>query len=270
MVIKHLLAAFVLGTSLSAAAADFSDADAKFAVRDQGTGTENVLATRAAYKAILAEGVTGDELVRATEGVVRTLIFEGTRFHGTTLDADRAARKTIFSNCLTAVEGMNPEALKSDSPSYYYFKASCIAYKAEVSSPFERLVALGQLSQTVDKGLTFKEFENFEGGGLKRVKAAVLGNPEAKTVPNAYQPKVAKKLIEEAIATPEGSIYCENYRRQVGILVELGDKAGALTIAEQTISDFQSYLADGIIPESIRAETADCIKTVQGQAAGLN
>jgi len=47
MVIKHLLAALVLGTSLSAAAADFPDAELKFSVRDKGSGPENVPSPRA-------------------------------------------------------------------------------------------------------------------------------------------------------------------------------------------------------------------------------
>ncbi len=270
MVMKHLLAALVLGSSMSAAAAvDFTDADEKFAVRDQGTEKENVLAARAAYQDLIAQGAADADLVRATEGVIRTMIFEGTRFHGTVTETDRAQRKSIFSECLTAIEGLNPTKLGFDSPTYYYFKASCIAYKAEVSTALERLIALVELNKTIDKGLSFAEFNVYEGGGLLRVRAAVLGNPEAKGVPGAYKPAEAKTLIEQALETPDGPIFCENYRRQVGILVEVSEKAKALEVAEQTIVDFQSYLADGVLPESIRAETADCIKTVQAQADNL-
>jgi len=285
MVKKQLLAALALGMSMSAHAADFSEADAKFALRD--TSRAATLEARAAYKAIIDQGVTGEELVRAGEGYLRAYIYEGVRYTSLVSETapvnpapageGRESRKALFGECWSkAAETLAPAKLGFESPVYYYFRASCIAYEAEVSTALERLMNLVKLNKALETGLATTGGDTFEGGGLMRVKAAVLGNPEAKGLPGVYNPKQALVLIDQALASEafpgnlEGVLFCENFRRKIGIQIELEAKADALALAEQTLGDFQSYLDNGLLPEFIRAETVECLKTVAAQKDSLN
>ena len=67
---------------------------------------------------------------------------------------------------------------------------------------------IGRLNRTIDEGLALQDGVKYEGGGLNRVKAAVISNPKAKPIPGVYNPEAALKLINEAIevsATQEAS-----------------------------------------------------------------
>jgi len=268
MVKKQLLAALAISFSVSAQAADFSEADAKYALRD--TSIVATQEARAAYKAILDQGAKDADLIRAVEGYLRATIFEGTHYYTTVGDADRAARKAIFNDCWkSGAELVKPATLGFESPVYYYFKASCIAYEAEVSNIISRLTLLPELNKALEAGLATQGGTTYEGGGLLRVKAAVKGNPEAKGLPGGlYNPEEALKLVDQALlaeaypGNAEGALFCENYRRKIITLNELKNNADALATADQALADFPLYLEEGLIPEFIRAETVDCIKTV--------
>ncbi|MCX6127966.1 MAG: hypothetical protein NTX25_02745 [Proteobacteria bacterium] len=266
---KQSLVAIALSFSMNAWGADFSAADAKFALRDQSQQAN--LDARNAYQAIMNDqSVVGAELLRAGEGYLRTFIFEGTHYYSLKTDSGKKARKAVFNSAWTsAVEVISPEKLGFASPAYYYFKASSIAYEAEVSNVLERLFLLPLLNQALADGLATQGGHTYEGGGLLRVKAAVKGNPEAKGLPGGlYNPNEALKLVDEAISSEafpgnaEGALFCENYRRKLMTQNELGSKAEALATAEQALKDFQSYLDDGLIPEFIRPETSDCLLTI--------
>ncbi len=268
MVKKQWIAALALGFSMSAQAADFSEADAKYALRD--TSIAATQEARAAYKAILDQGAKDADLIRAAEGYLRASIFEGTHFYTTVGDTDRAARKKIFNECWkVGAEALNSTALGFQSPAYYYFKASCIAYEAEVSNVLSRLTLLPELNKTLEAGLVTQGGTTYEGGGLLRVKAAVKGNPEAKGLPGGlYNPEEALNLVNQALASEaypgnaEGALFCENFRRKIITLNELKNYTESLATADQALTDFPAYLEEGLIPEFIRAETADCIKTI--------
>ncbi len=268
MVKKQWIAALALGFSMSAQAADFSEADAKYALRD--TSIAATQEARAAYKAILDQGAKDADLIRAAEGYLRATIFEGTHFYTTVGDTDRAARKKIFNECWkVGAEALNPTALGFQSPAYYYFKASCIAYEAEVSNVLSRLTLLPELNKTLEAGLVTQGGTTYEGGGLLRVKAAVKGNPEAKGLPGGlYNPVEALNLVNQALASEayhgnaEGALFCENFRRKIITLNELKNYTESLATADQALTDFPAYLEEGLIPEFIRAETADCVKTI--------
>lgn len=268
MLKKQLLAALVLGISLTAQAADFSQADAKFALRDKSLAATQE--ARAAYKAILDQGAKSAELFRAAEGYLRATVFEGTHFYKTVGDADRAVRKKVFNECWkNDVEVLKPANLGFESPVYYYFRAACIAYEAEVSNVIQRLALLPELNKTLDAGLATQGGTSYEGGGLLRVKAAVKGNPEAKGLPGGlYNPEEALRLANQAInaeaypGNAEGNLYCENFRRKVITLNELKDYSEALATANQALADFPSYLEEGLVPEFLRAETVDCVKAI--------
>ena len=273
---RSFLSTLALCFSLNAFGADFKDADAKFALRD--TSLQATLDARAAYQALLDQGVTGDDLLRAGTGYIRTFLFEGTHFNSLKTEQGKKSRKQIFNSIQkVAVEIISPAKLGYESPAYYYFKASTIAYEAEVSGILDRLMLLPKLNAAISTGLATQGGATFEGGGILRVKAAVKGNPEAKGLPGGlYNPTEALKLAENAIASEafpgnaEGTLFCENFRRKVGIQIELGLKAEALATAEKTLADFQSYLDDGLIPEFVRAETGDCLLTVAELKNSLN
>lgn len=274
MIKKQWLAALALGVSMSAHAADFSDADAKFAKRD--VSLEATQAARAAYKVILNSGVTNADLIRAAEGYLRSTVFEATHFYGTVVETERAARKALSGECWrNGAEAVNPTKLGYASPVYYYFRAACIAYEAEVSTPAERLGLLTPLNNALQTGLGTQGGTTYEGGGLLRVTAAVKGNPEAQGLPGGlYNPEEALKLINLAIdsqaypGNAEGAFFCENFRRKAMTLKELKLQAQSLETADQALADFPSYLEEGLIPEFIRAETDDCLKLIQALKAG--
>jgi hypothetical protein len=276
MVKKQWIAAMALGFSMSAQAADFTDADAKYAQRDASIQT--VREARAAYKAILDQGAKDADLIRAAEGYLRSYIFEGAHYTSLLSEAGgqapagagRETRKKIFNECWkVGAEVASPAKLGFESPVYYYFKASCIAYEAEVSNVIERLTLLPELNKALDSGFATQGGNLYEGGGLLRVKAAIKGNPEAKGLPGGiYNPEEALNLVDQAIASEaypgnaEGALFCENYRRKVITLNELKNHAEAHATADLVLADFPLYLEEGLIPEFIRAETADCIKHV--------
>lgn len=290
MMKKSMLgAALFLGLSVPAFAQDstatavatleeqFVAADALYALRDQGEdgGLANTLAARQAYQSI-AKSATQADLVRAVEGVARTYYFQGEVLIGKTTDAEKKARKALFNECWkTALEPISPKNLGYSSPVYYYFRASCIAHEAEVSSVLERLAFLIPLNSTYDEGIKVAGADTFEGGGLDRVKAAVRGNPEAKGLPGVYDPKDALALVEKAIASQgdvPGEFFCENfYRKVITLSLDTATVPAAKALAAQTLTDFADYLAEGdaFIPETIRAETNHCLTQVEEFAAAL-
>ncbi len=270
-----MFTSFALGLSLPALAVDFSEADAKFALRD--TDRAATLAARDAYKAILDQGAKEEDRLRAAEGYLRTYVFEGT--HYTSLKPEssvasgtgKQSRQKIFNECWEkAAEVINPTNLGYESPVYYYFRATCLAYEAEASNVVQRLGLLPKLLGALSSGLATNGGKTYEGGGILRVKAGVKGNPEAKGLPGGlYNPEEALVLVNEATdaeAYPgnlPGALFCENFRRKIITLNELKRPQDALATAESALNDFPSYIADGLIPEVLRAETTDCLNTVK-------
>ncbi|MES2744007.1 MAG: hypothetical protein V4655_01210 [Bdellovibrionota bacterium] len=290
MLKKSLLsAAFVLGTVASTSAfsqaADFTSADALFAIRDQGAdgGLANTLAARAAYQAIVSAGATQADLTRAIEGVARTYYFQGEVLIGKSTDAEKKARKAVWNECWKkAVEPLSPANFGSLNPVYFYFRASCMAHEAEVSTVVERVVQLPTLLKTFSDGnKQTTEQLAYEGGGLARVQAAINGNIEAKPL-GIFKPEEALALVDSSIvssgysvnpeaAATSGDFFCENFYRKATILSVYEQVPAALELANQTVADFTAYLSEeGIIPESIRAETQHCVKQVTEFAAGLS
>lgn len=288
MMKKCLLSAAIFvsfaGTSFADVAPEtFAAADALFATRDVGTdgGLANTLAARAAYQAIVDGGATEADLTRAVEGVARTYYAQGVLLTGKTTDEEKKARKAIFNECWKkAIEPLSPEKFGSLNPVYFFFRASCMAREAEVSTVIERVLALPTLLKTFKDGAELsEEFRAYEGGGLARVQAAIVGNIEAKPL-GIYKPEEALALVEASIgsagysvngtAATSGDFFCENYFRKAMVLSFEKQNAAAKALADQTAADFTAYLAEeGIIPESIRAETAHCVKEVTALSASL-
>ncbi len=262
--------ALALGSNSQAMAVDFSEADALFAQRAESR--EKVQAARAAYQGLAAQSAKGSiDLIRAHEYIARSYLYEMNRYLNISVEAEKKERKALAAECWrTSLEPINPTNLGFQSPVYWYFRANCLTREAEVSNAIERLFNLSKLNEAFDKGLAAPGGDIYEGGGVKRVKAAVKANPEAKGIPGGlYNPDEALKLIDSAIeseAYPDnapGNLFCENYRRKVSVLIELKLNAEAKALAEQTVADFTAYLADDLVPEFVKPETELCIKETQ-------
>ncbi len=262
--------ALALGAHSEAKAVDFSEADALFAQRAESR--EKIQAARAAYQTLASQSAKGStDLIRATEYIARSYLYELNAYLDIKVDAQKKERKALAGECWRkALEVINPANLGFQSPVYWYFRANCLTREAEVSNAIERLANLAKLNESFDKGLAAPGGDIYEGGGVKRVKAAVKSNPEAKGIPGGlYNPEEALKLIDSAIeseAYPDnapGNLFCENYRRKVSVLIELKRNADAKALAEQTIIDFTSYLADDLVPVFVKDETTLCIKETQ-------
>jgi len=268
--------ALALGSFTQAKAVDFSEADALFAQRSEGR--EKIQAARAAYQGLASQSAKGStDLVRATEYIARSYLYELNAYLDVNVDAQKKERKALASECWRkALEVINPANLGFESPVYWYFRGNCLTREAEVSNVIERLANLAKLNESFDKGLAAPGGDIYEGGGVKRVKAAVKSNPEAKGIPGGlYNPEEALKLIDAAIdseAYPDnapGNLFCENYRRKVSVLTELKRNAEAKALGEQTVADFTAYLADELVPTFVQAETVLCIKETQSLVDAL-
>ncbi len=264
----------LLAMSLHANAATIDEADALFAQR-QGN-EETTVAARDAYLAVADSGVEGEELVRAVVGASRAYIYQGESLVDTLEGSDRTKRRTIFKGCRDNIERIAPNKLGAETPEYYYFKAACTALYAQVSGTLENLLLVGPLRDTIEDGLAVPGGDTYEGGGIKRVKAAIQSNPKAKPLPGGfYDPELALQLINEAIDSPafgdsyDGSVSCENQRRKVNVLLELERVDEAVEVAEFAVDDFAFLLDFGLIPSEITAETVHCIEELNTILAGL-
>ena len=269
--IRYTIGLLTATLSFSAMADDssFKKADEFFAEREgNAEATQNA---RAEYLSI-AESAADAELVRAVVGAARTLIYEGEALTGRDSDEDIEARRDIFRSCFKDVMPMiSPAKLGFESPAYYYFTASCMAYYAEVSGTLENLRNIKALNDALKEGLAIEGGELYEGGGLKRVKAAVKSNPKAKPIPGGlYNPEEALELIEDAIAGDaypgnyDGETYCDNFRRKVNVLAELDRDAEAKAVGEEAIEEFNFLLDLEEIPQLLSAETKHCVKVIDG------
>lgn len=269
--LKQALASTLLfsGVATTANAADFTAADTLFSEREGDVAKTQ--AARKAYQSIIDSGVTGKDLERAVTGILRTMSYEGEALTGRTADSDIERRRKLFKECADGTtELISPAQLGYDSPAHYYFKASCMAYYAEVSGTLENLTNAPRLLSTLSKGLSSQGGDSYEGGGLKRVKAAVKSNSKAKPIPGGlYNPEEALSLIEESIASKaypgnfDGFLFCENYRRKINVLNELDRREEAVEVATSTLDDFGFYLELGEIPESLIPETKHCLSVVE-------
>lgn len=287
-----ICAALFMAASAPAFAQDqsiFAAADALFALRDQGTTVaENKAATleaRAAYQKIIDDGAADSDLVRAVEGIARTYYFMGDTLHPKGSDAENKARKAVFKECGEAVESISPENYGEATPVYYYWKASCLALEAEVSGIGDKTKLAGELEkiETATKAAYYNaETEewaaeySYEGGGIDRVIAAVKGNVLAVLV-GKYFPEEAKTLIAKSLVTEgyspfddveaiPGSQFCANYFREAKTFADQGNfkndatlKAAAIEKYDALKVKFEQDLADGVVPEVLRAETANCL-----------
>ena len=243
--------------------ADFTEADELFKKRGESTTISKQ--ARQKYRSILSSGnLNNSEKIYAATQISRLLSYEGSILDKTT-EPEKSQRKNIYGKCWReAVELMAPSKVGGPTPNYYYFKASCMALYGEVSGTLENLQNVGRLRKAISEG---KQYDTtYEGGGILRVEAGVISNPKAKPIPGLYKPEAAASLIDQAIESPAypgssnaGSDYCENYKRKVMILQELGKNQEAKAEGIEARDYFELLKAEEILPEGIEEETKICI-----------
>ncbi|MBC7533462.1 MAG: hypothetical protein H7318_17975 [Oligoflexus sp.] len=256
----------------------FLDADTLFAARDQSPdhGLANTLAAKAAYQKIIDDGAAGADLPRAVERLARTYYFQGEVLIGKTTDAEKKERKAIFRECWEkAITPLSVDNLGTESPIYFYFRASCMAREAEVSSVLERLLALPKLLATfkdateafapvklADGTLQLNPNSFFEGGGIARVQAAVKGNPEAKGLPGGlFNPEVALSLVDGSIASKGDIVKVEQVPGAVPVaLVDTDDSVSGYTLGKFYC---ENYYRKAITLSVIDGKRADAIALAQ-------
>ncbi|RYZ59668.1 MAG: hypothetical protein EOP07_03270 [Proteobacteria bacterium] len=279
---------------VAAAAAAYPALEAALLPLETFPGIANTVAAEQAYAAIIPLA-TGSDLVRAVDGLYRTHNYQGIKAPLTYVPAIvgaetakeierksevlRKIRKSVFNTCWEkSILPIAPAAFGSSLPEYYYYRAACLSREAEASTLLERLANLSKLLGTFTDGFKVDNADTFEGGGLARVQAAVIGNPQAKGLPGLFKPEEALTKISASLEasssdatilkTVEGFLYCENYLRKAITLNVLERTADAkATVAEAV--DLFSTLDAGSVPEQIRAENNSCLEEITKYGASL-
>lgn len=263
----YLIGAFLGGLMVAGSVwgVDFTAADDLYAQRENNP--LKVRQAREAYRSLLP-GLTGSDLLYAVTQMNRTYFYEGEALTPK-VGAGRDRRRALFGECWkTTNELIAPSKLGYEAIEYYYWRASCLALYAEVSSTVENLRNISLLRKSFTKG---KELDiSYEGGGLYRAEAGVIANPKAKPIPGLYNPNEALKLVNAALeqapypgTSNGGSSFCENYRRKALTLRELGRVAEAKELLESSLDEFKMLDELEMLPEGLEPETRFCMRVLE-------
>ena len=274
-----ILAGLVTLFPLIAKSADFRAADALFAKRGQGYGSNNFVAINNtqlainAYRAMVPQ-LRGQDLIYA-----EARIGQLTHFWGDILtdENNKEQRLSIFGGCEREIENINPRLVGENAP-YYYFKGLCGGFYAEAGNLLAKLSRTGLykrgsaqdvLYRAIDRG-----FYTYLDGGIYRVGAGIFSNPLAALV-GLYKPNEAIVFASRALALPtgtdglSGADYCDNYRF-LG-LAYLALRTPDRTRASATFHSALNYFAAsrsgadvtiGYLPEGQEPETQSCIQRI--------
>ena len=248
------VAAIVSLFSFNALAADFTRADALFVKRADGAAATQ--AARAAYDQLLP-GLSNADLVYAVSRIGQLDIYAGDVLLPKSAKEERRA---IFNRCFDdALLKIKPE-LVGETPQFYYWRGTCLAFWAESASPIERLMKVQDMKKMIAGGLALDR--RYYGGGILRLAAGLYSNPMARPV-GLYNPDDALVKVTEALAgaaypgdANDGSSYYANARYKVETLRELNRKSEALELATTAIAEIEELTAAGALPIGIEPETA--------------
>lgn len=251
---KHsTLAAASALLSWSAYAADFSAADALFALR--GNGTAATAAARSAYDAMLPS-LSGQELVYAVSHMAQLDIYAGEILIP---KAEKETRRNIFKRCFDELmPKINPE-LVGLTPNYFYWRGICLAFWGEASSLVERLAKVGEIKKMLAGGLAADT--RYYGGGIMRLSAGVTSNPMSRAI-GLYDPEGGLAKLNAALeasnfpgeANAGAQVYA-NHRYKVETLIELNRKAEALELTNAAIEEIEYLQSENSLPAGIEPET---------------
>ncbi len=177
--------------STSAAAFDFSAADALFARRGESPAV--AAEAKAAYHAAIPQ-VAGEELIYAAEKWSRLNYLA--MLQTTSTDAIKAAAQAG----LKQIEVITPSAV-GPSPQYFYWKAVYLSLFAKANGVLASLSRSKELLETLDAGR--KVDANYEGGGFDRLSAIAYAKlPAFNPVGPSGDKALAKELFERSINSP--------------------------------------------------------------------
>ena len=265
--------------AFTAGAADFSSADALFARRGTGYGSNTFVAnqnTQAAINAYeaMVPGLRGPDLVYAMSRIGQLYHFQGDILTDT---GDKGSRKEIFDKCEREIERINPAKVGENAP-YYYFKGVCAGFYAEAGNLVDKVARAGYYKRGSSKDVLYRAidrgFYTYLGGGIYRVGAAVFSNPLAALV-GLYKPSEAILLTKKALALPggpdglTGADFCDNYRflGLAYLALPTPDRDQASTAFHNALTYFatsrngDSVTAD-YLPQGQEPETLACLSRI--------
>jgi hypothetical protein len=203
---------------------------------------------------------------------LRTFDFEVSHYFAET--SQKESRKSIYQNGLTSVDKyLNRSSLGFEHPAYFYFKILFLIKKSENSTFFEQLDNLKIITELFNRAFDIPETGTllYEGGGLYRLKSILKKLEFYRGVAGGvYNPNEALNLINLALKSEpypgsyDGILSCENYKIKIELERSLSrNQKKAALFSAQVAHDYTSYLLDELLPESIRAETIDCVNSVK-------
>lgn len=236
--------------SLSASAAvDFSAADALFAQREGNL--ENIRNARSLYRSALDTG-QGQELVHAMEQLGKLAYYEGELL---TAADNHDRRVEIFQQCQDDVEKISPAKIGREVPTYYYWKAACIALWGKSASSFRVPGRLGTLEEAMIKGLALDP--SYEGGGMHRVIGTVyLKSKTLRWIPGLSRfYDVDKALQHIDMAVKIGPQYYAAWLTKAEVLKELGRGEEGLLLLQSKKRELEMLRRNNTLPTGLEPES---------------
>jgi hypothetical protein len=258
----YVLLGLVCLLSLPALAAlDFSAADALFAQREDNAS--NIAQARTLYQKALQEG-QGEELIHAMDRLGKLAYYEGELL---TAENDHGKRVAIFQQCQDDVEKINPANFGKENPTYYYWKAACIALWGKSASSIKVPGRLGSLEEAMNRGLAVDE--TFAGGGMHRVMGSVYLKSESlwwiPGLSRFYDPDKALVHIEKAIKFgPEHYI---SYLTKAEILKKLGRSGDGLKLLQEKKRELEGKKRNNTLPAGLEPESKIVLRQMSNAMA---
>ena len=252
VLVGALLTVFV-GTS--AAAYDFSEADALFKQRENNLGA--ISKARGLYEQALS-GSSKEDLMHAVERLGKLAYYEGDLL----LSQDESSkRKQIFSKCLEHVESINPSKI-GKTGTYFYWKTACLALWGRAAGMISAAGRLGELKDSMRQGLEFDA--EYAGGGMHRVVATI--HLRASWLSGLQNYEKALLQINEAIA--KGPEYFNVYVVKAEILKALDRDNEALQVLETAKRELEKLERAKQLPANLEPETRVFLKQIKEALRG--
>jgi hypothetical protein len=249
----------------NAMAADFTNANALFAERDNSSKAEEA---RAAY-AQLISGSSMEEKIYAVEQMGRIDYLVGSKLPENSDGNEK--RKAIFKRCLDNQETINPKTTGVETPVFYYWKGVCLASWAKANGIVKSLEKSKELIETIETGKGVSA--TYEGGGFYRLGSVVYMNLPGLFGGNLEKAAEYAALAESAEAfegalnpdTETGRYFYNLYTYKAQILA----KQNNVSQAKATLQEAIARLNAGDIPAGREPETALHKVEIEATLAGL-
>lgn len=227
----------LLGLSLtsSAFAYDFTNADALFAKRSEGSTDqerlESAKAARRAYDSLINSGeLSSEDKIYAASQIGRLDLYRAAMLDG----LDVKLRRAMLEECMDSIE----KIADTGRQEYHYYKIACIAMRGKIADGLMDRAKYGfKMKYAQDHALKSTQVDGrnvggYEAGGILRILAAVRGNIKAKAL-GLYNPAEGLEFAKAAIATAKttyrpftteysGKDFYENYYYYGQAMISVG------------------------------------------------